>query len=128
VDFGPLTGELAVGYVSDGSVNPPLGVRGGLAGGHADQWRVAVDGVRERLPSCAQVMLKPGERLISVSTGGGGYGPPIDRDPLHVARDVAERWIGRKRAVTVYGVALTEDGALDAPETERLRASMRRNQ
>jgi N-methylhydantoinase B len=128
VDFGPLVGELDVGYVSDGSVNPPLGVRGGLAGGHADQWRVAVDGVRERLPSCAQVMLKPGERLISVSTGGGGYGPPIDRDAFQVARDFAERWIGRKRAVTVYGVALTEDGALDATETERLRASMRRNQ
>jgi len=124
VDFGPLASELDVGYVSDGAVNPPRGVRGGLAGGRADQWRIAVDGSREPLPACAQVRLKRGERLVSLSTGGGGYGPPSQRDAAEVAHDVAERWITRARAQSVYGVALDADGSVDEDGTRRLRGSL----
>jgi N-methylhydantoinase B len=127
VDFGPLAGDLSVGYVSDGAANPPLGVRGGLAGGNADQWRIAANGARERLPPCAQVTLRPGDHLISISTGGGGYGPPTDRDPHAVERDVAERWIDGERARSVYGVVLSDSGILDTTETWRLRKSMRGN-
>jgi len=127
VDFGPLTGDLSVGYVSDGAANPPLGVRGGLAGGNADQWRIAANGERERLPACAQVTLHRGDHLISISTGGGGYGSPLDRDPTAVEGDVAERWIDGERARSVYGVALSDSGALDPIETQRLRRSMRGN-
>jgi N-methylhydantoinase B len=127
VDFGPLTGDLCVGYVSDGAANPPLGVRGGLAGGNADQWRISANGARERLPPCAQVTLRPGDHLISISTGGGGYGSPLDRDPKSVESDVAERWIDGERARSVYGVALNDRGVLDTIETQRLRSSMRGN-
>jgi N-methylhydantoinase B len=121
VEFGPLAGEFAVGYVSDGAVNPSLGVRGGLSGGRADQWRIAADGTRERLAACAQVTLKRGDRLVSLSTGGGGYGPPYERDASQVARDVAERWITRARAEDVYGVSLASDGSVDQGGTRRLR-------
>ncbi len=127
VEFGPLSGNLDVGYVSDGAINPPLGVRGGLLGGKADQWRIAANGTRERLPSCAQITLNPGDHLISISTGGGGYGPPFERDPNVVARDVAERWIDGERARSVYGVALSDHGTVDEIETQRLRAIMRGN-
>ena len=127
VEFGPLAGNLDVGYVSDGAINPPLGVRGGLVGGKADQWRIAANGTRERLPPCAQITLNPGDHLISISTGGGGYGPPFERDPYAVARDVAERWIDGERARSVYGVALSEHGTVDESETQRLRAIMRGN-
>lgn len=122
VEFGPLAGELSVGYVSDGAVNPPLGVRGGRAGGRADQWRIAVDGTREQLAACTQVTLKPGDHMISISTGGGGYGPPTERDAAQVARDVAEHWITRERAHSVYAVALAADGTVDEDGTRRLRA------
>jgi N-methylhydantoinase B len=123
VDFGPLAGDLAVGYVSDGHVNPPLGVRGGLAGGCADQWRIDGSGRREQLPACAQVTLHPGDHLISISAGGGGYGAPHERDAAAVARDVAERWITATRAKSVYGVALGADGTVDMEGTRRLRAA-----
>jgi len=126
VDFGPLAGDLDVGYVSDGAANPPRGVRGGLAGGNADQWRVTAHGVRERLPPCAQVTLHPGDHLISISTGGGGYGPPTERDPTAVEQDVAERWIDAERARSIYGVALSASGIVDLTETQRLRMSIRR--
>ncbi len=121
VEFGPLEGDVAVGYVSDGSQNPPLGVRGGLAGGRADQWLTHRDGIRTPLAACAQVTLKSGDRLQSISTGGGGYGRPRERHAASVAEDVAERWISKERALAIYWVALREDGSLDEGATERLR-------
>jgi len=121
VEFGPLVGEVAVGYVSDGGVNPPKGVRGGHSGGRAEQWRTDSNGARTRLAACAQVTLKSGDRLLSVSTGGGGYGPPMEREVSRVARDVKERWITRDRARSVYGVVLHADGTIDDDATRRLR-------
>jgi N-methylhydantoinase B len=52
------------------------------------------------------VTVAPGETIVSVSCGGGGYGPPQQREPARVAHDVAERWISAERARTVYGAKL----------------------
>lgn len=123
VEFGPLDGEIAVGYVSDGTVNAPLGVRGGRAGGRANQWRIGIDGASEVLPACNQITLKPGERVRSLSAGGGGYGPPIERDARQVANDVAECWMTVTHARDVYGVVLKPDGSLDEVGTRKLRAA-----
>jgi N-methylhydantoinase B len=123
VEFGPLTSEISVGYVSDGSVNPAQGVRGGLPGGRAEQYRITTGGSRKTLPPCAQVTLLAGERLVSISTGGGGYGPPRERDPELVARDVREGWITRRRAQEAYQVILREDGVADRSLTAALRAA-----
>jgi len=122
VEFGPLSSEISVGYVSDGAKNPAQGARRGLNGGRADQWRVKVDGQREPLDACAQVTLIAGERIVSVSTGGGGYGPPEERDPDQVALDVAERWISAQRARDIYRVALKSDGTADVEATKALRS------
>jgi N-methylhydantoinase B len=100
-------------------------VQGGLAGGRADQWRIRSDGGREHLDACAQVSLSPGERLLSISTGGGGYGSPLERDPHEVAHDVAERWISAQRALEIYGVVVGDDGTLDVASTQAVRASAR---
>ena len=48
-------------------------------------------------------MIAPGERMVAQTAGGGGYGPPTERDPEAVARDVAEGWITPGRAAEVYG-------------------------
>ncbi len=60
------------------------------------------------------VELQPGQRIVSVSAGGGGYGSPLERDPEQVRHDVLEGWVSRQRAEDVYGVVLTdgEDGGL----------------
>jgi N-methylhydantoinase B len=123
VEFGPLTSVISVGYVSDGAVNPAQGVRGGLSGGRAEQYRILADGDRKTLPSCAQVTLLAGERLVSISTGGGGYGPPRERDPELVARDVREGWITRRKAQETYEVVITHEGAADRELTAALRAA-----
>ena len=52
------------------------------------------------------VELEAGD-VISVRTcGGGGYGPPSERDPELVRRDVREGKVSAERARDVYGVAI----------------------
>ena len=45
------------------------------------------------------------------TTGGGGWGDPLARDPALVVRDVVWRKVSPEAALTAYGVVLT--GSLD---------------
>ena len=63
----------------------------------------------------------PGD-VISVRTcGGGGYGPPEERDPERVLRDVLEGKVSAERAREIYRVAIA-DRRVDRDATEELRA------
>jgi N-methylhydantoinase B len=118
VEFGPVDTEMQAWFASDGTRNPPLGVKGGLPGGAAAQFLRRRDGRLEPVPACGGVRLGPGERLVAICCGGGGYGAPQDRDPRRVAHDVAEGRVTRTRAKAIYGVVLDERGALDGAVTE----------
>ena len=59
------------------------------------------------------------------TTGGGGWGDPLDRPVEEVLRDIAWRKVSVEGARADYGVVVTGDGATDAQATEELRASMR---
>jgi N-methylhydantoinase B len=123
VEFGPRGAALEVSYVSDGTINSAQGVRGGLSGGVADQKKRGRNGQLTALDSFAQVRLEDGERIVSVSCGGGGYGNPLERDPVKVRQDVNEGWITRGRAEQVYGVVLTKTCEIDAAATARRRVA-----
>jgi N-methylhydantoinase B len=125
VEFGPIEGaELNVVYLSDGTYNPSEGVRGGLPGGKAVQRKRGSDGtLSEELGAYAHVHLVPGETIVGHTCGGGGYGPPEERDPQRVAHDVREGWISRERALRVYRVALDPSGELDEAGTRECRRS-----
>jgi N-methylhydantoinase B len=123
VEYGPVAGPMEIIYTSDGTFNAPRGVRGGLEGARAQQFRRARDGSLVPLENFARLVLQPGETVVSMCTGGGGYGPPDERDPFRVARDVAEGWVSRGRAEAVYRVALTDALAVDEAATARLRAA-----
>ncbi|HVC54922.1 MAG TPA: hydantoinase B/oxoprolinase family protein [Stellaceae bacterium] len=55
--------------------------------------------------------------------GGGGFGPPAERDAEQVAADVADGLITRATAARDYRVALAADGTLDRAATTRLRGA-----
>lgn len=112
VEYGPTRAAMEIGYVADGHHNPPLGARGGLPGGRADQRLRRRDGTEEQLAPCAMVRLEPGEIIVSVGTGGGGYGPPRERDPDAVALMVREGLLTAGRALNVYGVTVEDGKAL----------------
>jgi N-methylhydantoinase B len=74
------------------------------------------------------VTLGPGERLVSYSTSGGGYGSPSEREPARVARDLRAGWISREVAQSVYKTVIDATGALDAEATNRLRRDVANGQ
>ena len=71
----------------DGVINAPFGLFGG-APGLPHRYKV-VSGGRERMLKSkeTEVPILPGDHIVALSAGGGGYGPPRSRDPSRRARD-----------------------------------------
>lgn len=69
----------------------------------------------------------PRGTVLRVTTGGGGgWGPPHERDPQLVLYDVRNGFIDADTAKTDYGVAVVEHNGewmIDQTQTERLRAA-----
>jgi N-methylhydantoinase B len=120
-EFSPRGCAMTVAYVSDGNLNPAKGVRGGRSGTPSGQFLKRRSGALEPVPGCAEVLVQPGEAMVSVSCGGGGYGPAEERAPSRVADDVREGWVSRRRAESVYRVALSDDLQVDEVATQQLR-------
>ena len=68
--------------------------------------------------------LEVGDQIHHLSGGGGGFGPPTEREPERVAFDVAEGYVSREIAETAYGVILDARGHVDADATRRRREAM----
>ena len=124
VEFGPEGCDLEVGYVSDGTLKAAKGARGGGKGGRAQQYVRHANGETETVDPCAQVPLRDGETIVSVSCGGGGFGSPLMRPPGEVAHDARERWISADATRSVFGVVIGPDGEADEAASEKLRAEM----
>ena len=107
-------------YLSDGGNTPARGARGGLSGATARQFKLGRSGDEIEIDAF-QTKLQPSEAVVSISTGGGGYGSPLERLASKVTHDVNEGWITRDRAYSVYGVVVGEDGLLDEEATAGLR-------
>ncbi len=104
VEFGPVNCAVDVAFVSDGMLNGPKGVRGGETGGCSRQYRRNRDGTLVEVEQVNVLHLHNGETLVSITSGGGGYGKPSERDRALVRHDIAEGWITPERAKSVYGL------------------------
>jgi len=105
--------------LADRDRSGPWGVFGGDAGRVAEYVHVR-DGVETKLSSKTTLDLVPGD-VISVRTcGGGGYGPPAERDPERVLRDVLQGKVSAERAREIYKVAIAER-RVDRATTNELR-------
>jgi N-methylhydantoinase B len=124
VVFGPVGCGLEIGYVSDGTINAAQGANGGLAALGAMQWTERPDGSVHRLGVCEQVWIEEGERIFSMSAGGGGFGSPLEREQAKVQRDVHEGWITPARAEAVYGVVIDGAGRVDDQATVKRRREL----
>ena len=56
------------------------------------------------------------------SAGGGGFGPPRERDPALVLRDVEDGLVTPESAEAVYGVVIRDGWILEKETAERRRA------
>lgn len=128
VEFGPVGCDMEIGYVSDGTLNPAKGVRGGHTAAPARHMKRTQAGELVDIPDInAHYVLKDGESVISCTAGGGGYGPPQERDPSRVRWDVEEGWVSPSRARQVYGVAVKDGNEIGRVETQELRSAVRAN-
>jgi N-methylhydantoinase B len=85
------------------SVTPPWGVFGGLAGRTP-----AIDLERPGEPvlhalKCSHVAAPAGSRLRAVTGGGGGYGPPVERERTLMESDLADGYVSLAAAQELYG-------------------------
>jgi N-methylhydantoinase B len=114
---GPTTFTV----LADRDREGPWGAFGGLAGRPAE-YVLNPDGEARRLGSKSTVELQAGDVVSYRTCGGGGYGPPEERDPELVLRDVVEGKVSVERAREVYRVAVDfEARRIDEEETRRLR-------
>lgn len=127
----PRHDPMYVAYANDGHINRAKGAKGGLEGWAAQAWKYEEklgEGSRVDLPQFGVVEIKPGERLVSESTSGGGYGDPLERDPELVRHRARDRLYSIERARNVYGVVLNTEPelyAVDYKATEELRERLK---
>lgn len=121
---------LEPGVVSihdDREVVPPWGINGGLHGGTSAKWlhKAGADKPERIGSKLDNLPVEPGDKIIFITAGSGGWGDPLDRKPGAVLKDVRADLVSRARAESDYGVVIDEALRLDEAATMALRTKMR---
>ena len=124
-DYRFLEAEGVLQVRSDRRDIRPYGLQGGQPGASSTNV-LNPDGEARVLASKVTMNIRRGDVLRHEIAGPGGWGDPLERDPLAVLRDVRNEIVSRGRAAACYGVVL-EDGhwAVDAAATQVLRDGLR---
>jgi 5-oxoprolinase (ATP-hydrolysing) len=92
-----------------------------------DRFRLFTEACKTVSPSkFANIVIRQGDHVMIESAGGAGYGPPEEREPELVLRDVTEGFVSEESARADYRVAIRRENGrvlIDEPETGRLRAA-----
>ncbi|MFQ5829126.1 MAG: hydantoinase B/oxoprolinase family protein [Candidatus Methylomirabilia bacterium] len=121
-----LDQELTVGGWGCDHRLPPAGLQGGSDGvpGRFEFHSPGSSVPHVVKSTVAGARLPAGGRLRITTSGGGGFGNPLDREPEHVLQDVLEGKITSEHARSAYGVVI-EDQDVDRRATETLRQHLR---
>jgi len=87
--------------LADRTLAGPAGAFGGRPGKPAEYVLIR-GGSETRLGAKTTIEVEPGDTISYRTCGGGGYGPPEERDRGLVARDVREGKVSAERAREVY--------------------------
>ncbi len=80
--------------------NAARGREGGLAGAPG---RIRVEGRDQDIPGKCELRVEAGERLVFETPGGGGFGPPEERNPDALRQDVESGLVSPESAKKTYG-------------------------
>lgn len=95
-------------HTSQKSVSLPQGIAGGVPG-DGGSWVINEGTEKERVLEFAIgdiEQLEAGDTVTHYTPGGGGYGPPHEREPKRVQEDVRSGLVSLEAAYRVYGVRL----------------------
>jgi N-methylhydantoinase B len=121
VTMEPRAESVTLTYGIEGKINPPKGVRGGHDGAEPSTWvEDLTTGERREIPVVGRYDLQAGEKVVSITPGGGGYGDPLERDVLAVLDDYRESRVTLEAAAAHYGVIIA-DGTVDEQATAKAR-------
>jgi N-methylhydantoinase B len=121
-----LEAEAQYSVLSDRAVIPPWGILG-AGSGLPYHLSIEHDGHTFEFDTPGKVTGHPIVRddvVVMRSSGGGGYGDPLTRDPRRVAEDVTREIISIGAARDWYGVVIAPDGRVDPEATAALRARL----
>lgn len=123
--------RAVISYFCDRERSVVWGLDGGLPSRPHGLW-LEQNGVEQFLGAVfSDVPVVAGAKFRRGTAGGGGFGDPLDRDPLRVREDVADDYVSLERARTDYGVVLTVvdadlcEYAIDEAATQAERARIR---
>jgi N-methylhydantoinase B len=123
-DYRVLTDNVMLDIANDSQVSPPCGLFEGKEGSTprviefegTDKENVTVERVYFHGP------FHTGDRLRCHSSGGGGWGDPLERDHELAMRDVRLEYVSKEEGRQVYGVVIDEDGEVDREATRAVRS------
>jgi len=122
-----LVASSRLSVLAEKAVLPPFGVCGGAAGATNRFWVRRGDRPIQPSPLPGKVggfPIETGDVVMMESSGGGGFGDPLERDPARVAADLAEGYVTPAAAEREYGV-VWRAGRVDEVATRARRESLR---
>jgi N-methylhydantoinase B len=100
-----LEGADAIGSLCmERMTSPPFGLLGGQAGAAAVVTLTTPDGATRRLPSKGAFDAPAGSVVDMITPGSGGFGPPRERDPAAIGRDLIGGYVTETAAREAYSV------------------------
>jgi N-methylhydantoinase B len=124
--FEVLRGDPNVSHRGERHLTAPWGLFGGGPGAMARSLLRRAGGAQISIPSKLEFKMQPGDTLNVWTSGGGGYGDPLERPPQSVMEDVLDRKVSRESAQADYGVVIsgrTFDEEATAARRSELRAA-----
>lgn len=109
--------DVSHSFVTSRLNYPAEGLLGGMSGGRN---RVLLNGEPHPQPTGGRWTLRPGDVVTIEYPGGGGLGPPGERDPARVIADLRDGYVSAEAAKAIYGVDVPRAGAPDSG-TKRTR-------
>ncbi len=98
-----LAPSATISILAERTEIKPWGLFGGLDGESGDYTIIDSKGSVQKLRSKCTLRITSGDVLIVRTPGGGGYGPPLQRDRNHVQKDILDEKVSLISASKLYG-------------------------
>jgi N-methylhydantoinase B len=122
-----LRGEVSVTYRGERHYVGPWGLFGGHAGSLSKAFITRRTGEIEHIASKRDFVLYEGDSLHAFTSGGGGFGDPLNRKPELVLDDIIDKKVSLSVALKDYGVVIDKESMqIDFNKTNELRIERKR--